>query len=122
MGYESRLIVAFKTKDADVTCADDHPMFYAQRIATFDLGKMGEEFKSVLCAETAYYVYADDGNTRLIEDEYGDALREVDPVKLWNFSEGLPFDDYRRRLVHPAALYSMWLTWSKDLLILHYGY
>lgn len=79
MGYESRIYIVEKiTNDR----ADDGK-YCALEIAKFDLGKV-RNISNYLKEKpvTNCYIYADDGNTRILEDKYGSPLTECTPEDL----------------------------------------
>lgn len=124
MGYESKLYIVEKSH-----LRDDDGMVYAQVIATFDMCKC--YFLSdvlVKGSKTNCYFYADDGNTKVLEDKYGDELTEAsvdDVIEVLEKAVEIG-EDYRR--IFP--LLSMLKTFSEqqknnkwgNLVVLHYGY
>lgn len=122
MGYESKLYVVEKASKFP-----NEEMRYSQIIAMFDLCKfypissVRDNYPATDC-----YFYADDGNTRVLEDRYGDPLREMPIEDVIDILENtlLSGDDYRR--IYPAlatlkALESKKHQW-RELAVLHYGY
>lgn len=122
MGYESKLYIVEKS-----TKMKDESKRYAQKIAIFDMCKMYPVTR-VFETETDAYFYADDGNTKVLEDAYGDALTEAsieDVIAAIEevIAEG---ENYRRFFPLLAALKviaeqkknGIW----KDIAVLHYGY
>ena len=122
MGYESKLYVVEKASKFP-----NEEMRYCQVIAMLDLCK----FYPISSVRNHYpitecYFYADDGNTQVLEDRYGDPLREMpieDVIRILEdvLDEG---DDYRR--IYPAlatlkALKRQSHQW-RELVVLHYGY
>lgn len=125
MGYESKLYIVEKFNN--FRGVEDK--IYAQQIAMFDVCKF-YALSDVLTKQpvTECYFYADDGDTKVIEDKYGDPLTEsslelVIEILEDQISKG---EDYRRIFPLLAALKSFdelqkagkW----KDLVVLHYGY
>lgn len=74
MGYESRIYIVQKF---DTTFYEDDKC-YAQVIAMFNMCKF-PALADVMRYKpnTNCYIYADDGNTRILEDEYGKPLTET---------------------------------------------
>lgn len=74
MGYEHRIYIVRKTSQYEYSL----DKYWAQVICRFDLGKnfeletMKDYYKPTNC-----FIYADDGNTEILEDECGDPLREI---------------------------------------------
>ena len=122
MGYESKLYVVEKA-----TKFPNEEKRYCQVIAMFDLCKF-YPLSTIISnyPATECYFYADDGDTKVLEDRYGDPFREM-PIEdvidiLENeLSNG---DGYRR--IYPAlaalkALEHQEHQWG-ELVVLHYGY
>lgn len=120
MGYESRLYVVNKTTSRNFK--DTH--FYAEQIASFDLSKTGEYEAFHRYPATDCYIYADDGNTEILEDKYGEKLIEIplpDAIKiLEDLADQYP--GYRRWSPCIALLKGFDLTQWNNLVVLHYGY
>jgi len=94
MGYESKLYVVEK---ANRYMNED--MRYCQVIAMFDLCK----FYPLSCnishyPKTECYFYADDGNTKVLEDKYGEPLKEIPIEDVIDILEENLYNgsDYRR--------------------------
>ena len=126
MGYESKLYVVQKY---DRIYSEFGNRYYADIIATFKLSKIRgyDLFKKY--PATDCYIYADDGNTQITEDEYGDPLTEIpipDAIKIIE-------REMRTELEFRGTLYNRWqpclsllksfnLAEWKNLVVLHYGY
>ena len=123
MGYESKLYIVEKGH------AIDEEKRYAQLIAMFDLCKF-YPLSDVLrdFPKTDCYFYGDDGNKKILEDEYHKPLTEASIEKVIaileeEISNG---NNYRRILPLFSALtvikeqkdYGIW----QDIVVLHYGY
>jgi hypothetical protein len=123
MGYESKFYIVEKSTMAD----RESGMKYASVIAMFDMCKMGSLI-NVFEKKTDCYIYASDGNTKILEDMYGDALTEatVEDV-LYVLEEAVKNgEDYRRIFPLMSALKSFNELqnnnrWS-NIVVLHYGY
>ena len=122
MGYESKLYVVEKHR----SFCDDN-MIYSQVIAMFDLCKFYPlSTKISNYPMTDCYFYADDGNTKVLEDRYGEPLREIPIEDIITVLEEViqNGDEYRRIFPALAALKELnrrngqW----RELVILHYGY
>lgn len=124
MGYESKLYIVEKSSYDDPS---DKGMRYSQVIAMFDLCK----FYPLSCVVNTYpktecYFYADDGNTKVLEDKYGDPLREIPIDDVIDILEGALIDGSMYRRIYPVLatlkeLNEHPLQW-KELVVLHYGY
>lgn len=123
MGYESRLYVVDKHKDMK---NEDLGLVWASVIAVYDLSKVGEDFVSKVRAfpDTDCYVYADDGNTQIVEDCYGAKLKEIplnEMIAILAYEIGV--NSYYRRFKPILALLMAFdpKDWD-NLVVLHYGY
>lgn len=123
MGYESKLYVIEKTR-----CSfDDDGYKYAQVIAMFDMCKFyGLSDRLTKSPKTNYYFYADDGNTRVLEDMYGDKLTETSLADVIEILEEQIDNGETYRRIYPALAALKELEEHKDqwheLAVLHYGY
>ena len=124
MGYETKLYIVQKGSKFP-----DEEMRYAQVIAMFDMCKC-YFLSDVLRDEpkTDCYFYADDGNTQVLEDSYGEPLRETTVETVIELLEGAISngEDYRRIFPLLSALKTIEeqqknSRWN-DVVILHYGY
>ena len=80
MGYESKIYIIEKTK---YSWDGDNGMKYARVLAMFDVSKfyeLSDWFRNK--PATKNYIYADDGDTQIIEDRYGDTLKEASVKEL----------------------------------------
>lgn len=122
MGYESKIYIAEKSN-----LKDNDGMTYAQVIAMFDMCKMGNLI-NVFDRKTDCYFYVDDGNTKVLEDKYGDALTEAEIEDfIYVLEEAVENgENYRRIFPLLSTLKTIdeqqkdgrW----KDIVLLHYGY
>lgn len=126
MGYESKIYIVEKT---NCFCSEENGMKYARVLAMFDVSKFYElaDWFSNKPA-TKHYIYADDGDTEIIEDRYGDTLKEASVKevidKLERIIEAENRIDYRRIFPLLAALKAFEShseQWG-DIAVLHYGY
>jgi hypothetical protein len=127
MGYESKLYIVEKFKGS--LREKDKGKAYVQVIAMFDMCKF-YELSGVLTKqpETDCYFYADDGNTKILEDKYGDPLTESSIELVIEVLEEIVEngEDYRRIFPLLSALKTfkeqkdkgIW----KNIAVLHYGY
>ena len=124
MSYESKLYIVDKG-----WLMDDDGMVFADVVATYDMCKC-YFLSDVLIKEqkTNCYFFADDGNTKILEDKYGDALTETSIDHVISILEEAvdAGEEYRRIFPLLAMLRSfreqekqhMW----RHLAVLHYGY
>ena len=123
MGYECKLYVVEKRN------VFDEEKRYAQVIAMFDMCKY-YTLSSIISIfpKTDCYFYGDDGDTKILKDEYDKPLTEIPIEKVIAILETDIADgnDYRRIPPVLAALkaikeqkdYGIW----QDVVVLHYGY
>ena len=121
MGYESRLYIVEKGNISFV-----EGMRGAFVVAMFDLSKMGTTFYEAVhkYQKTDCYFYADDGNTAVVEDKYGDPIIELPIVDMIHILKECKKEFPKYRRIDPAIklLKSFDLTEWKELVVLHYGY
>jgi hypothetical protein len=129
MGYESRLYIAEKPRRTFTEAKENGPWCYVSPIAMFDMCKCPSVAAAFNNApKTDCYFYEADGNTRVLEDRYGDPLKEASIETVMN-AVGRVIEagnEYRRLL----PLYSVLniLVQQKsigvwdNLVVLHFGY
>lgn len=123
MGYESRIYIVDKTDIKGLTTKKK----YAQLIARFDMGVLTPlAYKFQNMPKTDCYVYADDGNTQIIEDKYGEELTEASIAEVIAVLEKEVENGENYRRIFPLLATLKTLNehkdqW-KDLAVLHYGY
>lgn len=121
MGYEHRIYV-LRIIGGKTLCEDN--MFYGMKLASFDLGKIPEMYDILgECRKTDIYFYADDGNTKVLEDRYGKPLTEIPLQRTINILEKISNENVYE-LCKPVLEYLRTLSDSNcsDIVILHYGY
>lgn len=120
MGYESKFYIVEKS-DLHI---DKNGKKWAKDIASFDMCKIGASSWLSRYPETEYYFYADDGNTEVVEDCYGDPLIEIpidDLIEIIENDEKLK--DYRRTAPFLALLKGFDQSkFNNNLVVLHYGH
>lgn len=120
MGYESKIYVVRKGH-----MLGDNTKRYAQKVAEFKLGKVyGVSDPLRRMPKTDCYIYADDGNTEIIEDCYGDELTECTPANLIKLIENdiALNGDYWRYSLLLATLREVEKLKDNQICCLHYGY
>lgn len=123
MGYESKIYVV----------QEYDPLFegrlgYGDIIATFDLCKMGYEiyngksFQQLFNQDRTCDFYADDGNTIIKEDCYGDEIQKADPKEVIAWLKQMTEENswYRAKLFYKFLL-ELEKT-GADYSLYHYGY
>lgn len=126
MGYESKIYIVEKT---NCSYSEENGMKYARVLAMFDVSKFYElaDWFSNKPA-TKHYIYADDGDTQIIEDRYGDTLKEASVEEVIDKIERIigieNEEDYRRIFPLLAALkaFESYGNQWDDIAVLHYGY
>lgn len=128
MGYESLLYVVEKSSKKYLIgeTINNKEMHYASLIASFDLSKcylVSDKMRKY--PETDSYIYADDGNTKIIEDRYGEPLKEIplaNAIEIIYNAEIV--EEYRRYAPCLALLESLQKHKKKwdEIVVLHYGY
>lgn len=120
MGYESKFYIVEKS-DLHI---DENGKKWAMNIASFDMCKIGASSWLSKYPETEYYIYADDGNTEIVEDCYGDSLREIPINDLIDIIENDPkIKGYRRAEPFLALLKGFDQSkFNNNLVVLHYGH
>lgn len=114
MGYESRLYIVETHKNSDST----------QIVAIINMGKMGGNgWRELFNKPFVYEMYADDGNTLLTEDKYGENLTYayLDPVIEWLETKGKEMD-YQRIDLLMGLLKAFDRSQWGELKIVHFGY
>ena len=130
MGYESRIYIVRKSNQYD----PDIGKVWAEVLMVFNLGKVTEDLEDWYREQkpTDCYIYKDDGNTVVLEDECGDPLREMDLIDCYNAIS----DEIDRRISHGAdytiervlidgvldILMDKYALRSSRVVCLHYGY
>lgn len=121
MGYDTKIVIVEKTSGIDGTDGRN----FAEKIAEFNLCKMnykGPYMKILpMMRVTNCYYYMDDGDTRILEDNYGDAIREINLVPLIRI---LKKEDhtYRRIPAIIGMLESIAMHMKNyNLIALHFG-
>ena len=129
MGYESKIYIIEKTK---YSWDEENGMKYARVLAMFDLAmfdvskfyELSDWFRNK--PATKHYIYADDGDTQIIEDRYGDTLKEASVEDVIDRLERIVENgkDYKRIFPLLAALKAFEShsnQWG-NIAVLHYGY
>lgn len=125
MGYESKLYIVDKLPEH--VAIKDNGMQYCDLIAMVDLCKYYKwSEKAIRYPKTNCYFYSEDGNKQIIEDGYGEPLKEIpldDAIDILG-EEFYGGDNYRR--LGPALTLLQSLKYNEnqwnEIVILHYGY
>lgn len=123
MGYESKLYIVEKSS----LTPDKDGKRYADVIAMFNMRKF-YELSDVLGEqkETDCYIFADDGNTKILEDRYDQKLTESSIPFVISILERILQDgkDYRRiyPLLNALKAFDEQKDKWGDIVVLHYGY
>ena len=121
MGYESRLYVLRKSKSQT---SPESGLRWAEKIAVFNLCKVPAVSDKLRAHKsTDSFIYADDGNTEIVKDDYGETLKEIplaDAIKI--LEDAATKDDYWRYKPCIALLKAVQEYGQGDIVFLHYGY
>lgn len=121
MGYESRLYVVRKSKSQT---SPESGLRFAQKIAVFDLCKVptvSDKMRAYKATDS--FIYADDGNTEIVKDDYGEDMKEIplaDAIKILEAAAAK--DDYWRYKPCIALLKSMQDCAPYEIVVLHFRY
>ncbi len=122
MGYEVKLLVG---ENNDYQDADEGAYFMVA--ATIDLCKIGanSHLNGVLRKNNGnnYYYYADDGNTKITDDLYGDRsdIHSLDEI-IGALKKDVEQDDYRRFKWALSLLESIKKNNGSDFKVMFYGH
>ena len=129
MGYESKLYIVRKTSFGIDTL--NGGKVWAEVIASFRLAKCPPVADFMRkCPNTDCYIYADDGDTQILEDRYGEPLTESDLESLIEVlekeSEDKSFGGVCYRRIMPLLVMLKQFNEDKgrweNLKVLHFGY
>lgn len=119
--YESKIYIVAPTGQRDSKSGK----YFAKTLAVFNLGYVKTlEDATERYRPTNYFVYADDGETEILEDMYGDELRELTIGELMGrltCYDGVAVS--RRAATLLGALHIIKRNYPEnDIVCLHYGY
>lgn len=123
MGYESKIYIVERSNNLK----NDDGMIYAQVISMFNMCKMGSLI-NVFEKKADCYFYADDGNTKVLEDRYGDPIREAEIEDfIYVLKEAIDSGETYRRIFPLLAFLETIYEQQRDgkwknIALLHYGY
>lgn len=127
MGYEHKLIVADKiVDDRFATVVKGKKYFYADVIASIYMCKAPGLYELFEGTAADCFIYADDGNTEIIEDRYGDplgmvCLDEAINVLKYEIQKG-KCKDYLRWKPALGLLKGFKTDQWRNIVVLRYGY
>ena len=127
MGYESKLIIVHKSDITAHIKSTDRDMVWGEVIATYRLCKVYDiDFRKYPATDCFFYDEQDgDEDGRVIEDCYGDTLKELtvqEAIKEIAIANAKG-EHYRRYAPILAMLTAFNLEeWGNSLRVLHYGY
>ena len=127
MGYDSRIYIVEKRQGGVDHYGDGK--IYSRVIAMFDVCKFNPLSDALRNkSKTNCYFFADDGDTRITEDRYGEPLNEASVAETIAILEKIveKGENYRRIFPLLATLNTIdeqlkngiW----QDVVVLHYGY
>ena len=119
MGYESKLYVIEKGSVKGLS-----GKIYGMHVAAFEMGcvyEMVEKIKKYPHTDT--FFFADDGNTEVTSDAYGEPLTEIPVKDMANIIRELSEHDvYRRYKPVLAFLDAIDESEWNNIVVLHYGH
>ena len=122
MGYESKLYIVEKSNVKGNVNGKE--LYWAKVIAMFDLcNPYAASDKMRKAKDTDCFIYADDGNTEIETDCYGDTLKEMtikEAIQI--LEEASEHVDYRRYAPCVALLKGFDESRWRNVVVLHYGY
>lgn len=119
MGYESKIYIVRKGH-----AFSGEEKRYAQKLVEFELGKV-YEISGTLSnySKTDCYIYADDGDTQIIEDRYGEPLTECGICDLISIvKQAQKVSDYYMYDILLATLKEFERLNDSHIVCLHFGY
>lgn len=120
MGYESKIYVV---KKSNFSCREDGKV-YAEVIAMVDMCKC-YDISDILRNKPATdcYIYAEDHDTQVVEDRYGEPLTEAPLCEAIKIVErAMQKDDYWRYNILLSTLKAFEIYDCMNIAVLHYGY
>lgn len=125
MGYESKIYIVNKSGWS----WEEDDKVYAETIASIDMSK-AYELSDILRYKPATdcYIYADDGNTKILEDCYGKPLTETPLEEALKIVKDIVLKDphgywrYRILLATLQSVYNCMEGYDENIVVLHYGY
>lgn len=124
MGYESKVYIVEKT---NYSWNENDDKKFARVLAVFDMAcfrELSDWFRNK--PATKHYIYADDGNTQIIKDGYGDVLKEASVKEVIDRLEKIVEngEDYRRifPLLATLKVFEAQSNRWGNIAVLHYGY
>lgn len=118
MGYESKLYVVEKKGNLF-----EEKKQYAEVIAVYNMSKF-DAFGGIFQNEADCYFYADDGDTEVTTDKYGDTIKEAPINEVIEYLEKYKSENEHYRRVEPLLnmLKGFNITEWNNLSVMHYGY
>jgi hypothetical protein len=119
MGYESKIYVVEKSRHS----WRDDGMVYGSVVAMVDMCKcypLSDYLRR--SPATNCYIYADDGDTEITEDRYGQALTETSIADTIEHLEKVMVSDYYWRYDLLLSVLKEVNEYDGRIVVLHYGY
>lgn len=119
MGYESKIYIVKKSR----LSPDDDGKRFANVVSMFDACNF-PGLPGVFKLKTDCFIYADDGNTHISKDSYGDELTEAPLSDVIEFLENEIANGNTYRRINPLLqlLKGFDMEQWENLVCLHYGY
>ena len=124
MGYESKVYLVDEHHSIRMVDSQKNERHWSEVIACVDMCKMGNEFVRLFNTEFKGYFYADDGNTEVLEDKYGDELKfsYLPPVIEFLENEIKIGNNYRRLPILLNLLKGVNTENFEDIKLVHFGH
>lgn len=124
MGYESKVYLVDEHHSVQRVDPQQNKRNWSEVIAYVNMCAMGTEFVRLFSTEFTGYFYADDGNTEVLEDKYGDKLTfsYLPPIIEFLENEIKEGNSYRRLPILLNLLKSINPENFEDIKLVHFGY
>ena len=123
MGYESRIIVARRSKW-------DNGCVWFEKLGEMWMSCCGYGFREIFTTEIESNIYGDgfkrnsDEEIELTEDCYGDICKYTDIQTVIDWLEKAEAEEHYRRFTPAIAMLKAYAAeeWDGELVVIHYGY
>lgn len=126
MAYESRIYVVDVHREKDKDNPNYGKVYYAERIAAFNLGCMGytNGWRELFAEIIDYELYEENSDNKINTDKYGARLTSADFEKVIKWLEQWCESGKHYRRIAPVLAMLKGFDRSEwdDLQIIHYGY
>lgn len=124
MAYESRIIVALRTK------WERSGLVWFEQLAQMRLSRVGGNFPTIFATEIESNIYGDgfkensDEDFELTVDKYGTTCHYAPIQTVIDWLENAEAEEHYRRFTPAIAMLKAYAaeTWDGELVVIHYGY